>query len=42
MCLCNGEYGHGLKLGYEKRKESVRVVMRRIIGDEEEHRARPK
>ena len=32
--------GHRLKRGHEKRKESVRVVMRRIISDEEGHKAR--
>lgn len=31
----NVDRGHGLKGGHEKRKEALRVVMRRIIGDEE-------
>lgn len=35
----NVDRGHGLKRGHEKRKESVRVVMRRIISDEEDHKA---
>lgn len=37
--MVNVNRGHGLKGGHEKRKEALRVVMRRIIGDEEDHRA---
>lgn len=34
----NVDRGHGLKGGHEKRKEALRVVMRRTIGDEEDHK----
>lgn len=36
----NVDRGHGLRRGHEKREESVRMVMRRIISDEEDHKAR--